>query len=90
MIKINLNGDSSTIKVNLQNLSSSEALRIAQEINALIDQDLQERNPILRRAKQIAKLNPDTKLMGVKILKEEFGIGLKEAKDIMYSCYQSL
>lgn len=82
MMTITLNGNYSTISLDLKNLKEDVALLIASKIKEVLDSTKQQELTPDQYAQQLAKTS-EGKLYAVIALKDKFDLSLKEAKDIM-------
>ena len=83
MITINLNGNASSIVVNLQNLTAKQALEIGTALEKLTSSILTPEDFQTQFVRETCEQYSNNKLMCVKIVKDQFDIGLRVAKDLV-------
>ena len=83
MITINLNGNSSSIVVNLQNITAKQALEIGTALETLTSSVLTPEDFQIQFVRETCEAYTNNKLMAIKIIKDKFDMGLREAKDLV-------
>jgi len=91
MITINLNGNTSSIVVNLQNMTAKQALEIGTALEKLTSSVLTPEDFQTQFVRETCEQYADSKLMYVKLIKQQFNhLGLTEAKDLVDKYFDKL
>lgn len=88
MITINLNGNISSVTVNLQKLTTKQAIEFGMALETLTCSILTPEDFQTKFVRETCELHPDSKLAAVKRIKEKLGIGLYEAKNLVDDFYK--
>ena len=91
MITINLNGNTSSIVVNLQNITAKQALEIGTALESMTSSVLTPEDFQTQFVRETCEQYADSKLMCVKLIKQQFNhLGLTEAKDLVDKYFDKL
>lgn len=91
MITINLNGNTSSISVDIKNLTSKQALEIGMALESLASSFLTPEDYQTQFIRETCEQYPENKLMAIKIIKDKFNnLSLREAKDFADACFDKM